>query len=188
MGMFDNNADYGGGGYLRVAGDYILTIKSVEYDDNYFQKYNVEAEVASGPHKGEIVQSTIPRVTEKYMKDKDRALGGFSFAKVGAYVVGAGITDEVNALPKPTMGVIGKMLVGKKIKGRVQLTYKSQQLANDGETQGLYYEIGRIYKRSEWQDEDKDGGVDLDWLPPARSLDQDPPPFDQSQPDYDIPF
>ena len=86
------------------------------------------------------------------------------------------------------MGVIGKMLVGKKIKGRVQLTYKSQQLANDGETQGLYYEIGRIYKRSEWQDEDKDGGVDLDWLPPARSLDQDPPPFDQSQPDYDIPF
>lgn len=178
MGMFDDNADYGAGNYLRVAGDYFLTINSVEYDDQYFPKYNVEAEVATGTHKGEIVQGTITRPTEKFMKDKDRAIGGFSFSQVGAYVVGAGITEEVNALPKITVGIVGKMLVGKTIKARVQLTRKSQALADQGETTGLYYEIGKIYKWSEWESVDLES-VDqeflesgpsessaFDWLPP----------------------
>ena len=169
MGMFDDNKDYGAGNYLRVAGDYFLTITSVEYDDQYFPKYNVEAEVASGTYKGEIVQGTITRPTEKYMRDNDRALGGFSFSQVGAYVVGAGITEEVNALPKITVGAIAKMLVGKTIKARVQLTRKSQLKADEGETTGLYYEIGKIYKWSDWETEAFEapsGGPDLDWLPP----------------------
>lgn len=169
MGMFDDNKDYGAGNYLRVAGDYLLNIISVEYDDQYFPKYNVEAEVAAGSHEGEIVQGTITKPTEKYMRDNDRKLGGFSYSQVGAYVVGAGITDEVNALEKITIGTIAKMLVGKTIKARVQLTRKSQAAVEQGETTGLFYEIGRIYKRSEWSEEDSTaskGGMDLDWLPP----------------------
>lgn len=159
MGMFDSNTDYGVGSYLRKEGDYFLNIISVEYDDQYFAKYKVEAEVAAGSHTGEIVQGQITKPTEKFMKDNDRAIGGFSFAQVGAYVVGAGITDEVNALPKITVGAIGKMLVGKTIKAHVQLTRKSQDLKDAGETQGLYYEIGRIYKRSDWKDDEMDTGA-----------------------------
>lgn len=158
--MFDSNTDYSAGSYLRVAGDYFLTIISVEYDDQYFPKYTIEAEVATGSHAGEIVQGTIAKPTEKYMKDNDRALGGFSFARTGAYVVGAGITSEVNALPKITIGAIAKMLVGKTIKAHVQLTRKSQQLKEEGETVGLYYEIGRIYKRSEWETVETDTKTD----------------------------
>ena len=152
MGMFDNNTDYGTGGYLRQEGDFYLRINSVDYDDTYFPKYKIDAEVVTGPHAGEIVQGQITKPTEKFMKDNDRAIGGFSFAQVGAYVVGAGITDEVNALPKITVGAIGKMLIGKTIKAHVQLTRKSQDLKDQGETTGLFYEIGRIYKYSEWKD------------------------------------
>lgn len=180
MGMFDDNTDYGGGSYLHVAGDYFLIINSVEYDDTYFPKYNVEAEVATGPHKGELVQGTITRPTEKYMRDNDRAIGGFSFSQVGAYVVGAGITEEVNALPKITVGAIAKMLIGKTIKANVRLTRKSQVLAEQGETVGLYYEIGKIYKWSEWESLDLnsvDNGPDFSWLPPPDPNDDSALPF-----------
>lgn len=181
MGMFDDNMDYGAGNYLRVKGDYFLTITSVEYDDQYFPKYNVEAEVAVGPHANEIVQGTITRPTEKYMKDNDRAIGGFSFSQVGAYVVGAGITNEVNALPKITVGAIGKMLVGKTIKAHVQLNRKSQEKFDNGETTGLFYEIGKIYKRSEWSEEElnaSSNSADLGWLPnPTEGDDYDSLPF-----------
>ena len=164
--MFDENKDYGGGGYLRKEGDFFLKILSWEYDDAYFPKYKVDAEVVSGPNEGEFVQGTITKPTEKYMNDNDRALGGFSFAQVGAYVVGAGVTAEVNALENKTVGAIGKIIVNKIIKARVQLTRKSQQAKEDGQTTGLYYEIGRIYKHSDWINEEVSSYETADPVPP----------------------
>lgn len=107
-------------------------------------------------------------------------VGGFSFSQVGAYVVGAGITEEVNALPKITVGAIAKMLVGKTIKAHVRLTRKSQLLVEQGETTGLYYEIGKVYKWSDWESVDLDSvdsEPDFSWLPPPDPEDDSVLPF-----------
>lgn len=189
MGLFDENTNYNAGGYLRVEGDFLLTITSMEYDDRYFPKYNIMAEVATGPHRGELVQGMISKPTEQYMNDNDRSLGGFSFTQTGAYVVGAGITDEVNAMEKVTIGNIAKLLTGKTIKAHVQLTKKSRDLLASGETAGLFYEIGKIYKYSNWSAAEMESSVASSASEPLLSNVDTSLPFDMGDGSKDnIPF
>lgn len=185
---FDNDTDYGGGSFLRQTGDFFFRITAVEYDPQYFEKYNVEAEVVTGPHEGSISRGQIAKPTEKYMNDNDRALGGFSYSQLGKYIAGAGIADEVNALPKITVGAVGRMLVGKVIKAHNQLTRKSQERLNSGETDGIFYEIGKVYKYNEWTNDEMEAAADFPEPSPFVENSDTSLPFDMGPSENELPF
>lgn len=177
---FDNDTDYGGGSFLRETGDFFFRITAVEYDSQYFEKYNIDLEVVTGPFEGSTSRGQITKPTEKYMNDNDRALGGFSYSQLGKYIAGAGIADQVNALPKITVGAVGKMLVGKIIKARNQPTKKSLDKISAGETDGIFYEIGKVYRYNEWTNDEMEAAADFPEPSPFVANSDTNLPFDMS--------